>query len=127
MTTIAESFLNDLNDLEESSSDDGEQHGNEDFHQQDKVVVTEHLRSQQSFRTHMKRIDAALSVSFFLLCDLCVFRGETYILHYDTNLVHESFFFNEVSLNNPSFSYETNRRRFGRKTYFHVLSFCVQR
>jgi len=95
MTTIAESFLNDLNDLEESSSDDGEQHGNEDFHQQDKmeVVVTEHLRSQQSFRTHMKRIDAALSVSFFLLCDLCVFRGETYILHYDTNLVHESFFF----------------------------------
>ena len=62
MATIAESFLDDLNDLEDESSSENEQ--NEEEEEMDVEMSKEHLRAQETFISHMKNVTSALEVRF---------------------------------------------------------------
>ena len=63
MATIAESFLDDLNDLEDDSSSEDEQNEEEE-EKMDVEMSKEHLRAQETFISHMKNVTSALEVRF---------------------------------------------------------------
>ena len=62
MATIAESFLDDLNDLEDESSSEDENQQEEE--KMDVEMSKEHLRAQETFISHMKNVTSALEVRF---------------------------------------------------------------
>ena len=62
MATIAESFLDDLNDLEDESSSEDENQQEEE--KMDVEMSKEHLRAQKEFISHMKNVTSALEVRF---------------------------------------------------------------
>ena len=62
MATIAESFLDDLNDLEDESSDEEESSSQHNVETKMDVEM-ERLRSQETFSDHMKNVSRALNAS----------------------------------------------------------------
>ena len=75
MATIAESFLDDLNDLEDESSSENEQ--NEEEEKMDvEEMSKEHLRAQETFISHMKNVTSALEVRFFHFFKMALYNTQ---------------------------------------------------
>ena len=70
MATIAESFLDDLNDLEDESSSEDENQQEEE--KMDVEMSKEHLRAQETFISHMKNVTSALEVRFQFFFKECL-------------------------------------------------------